>query len=665
MRYLAALAVVSSVVLLPGVHPAAVMAQQDALSLDGLIVTASPTPRSAESVASHVTILDGEALRVGGFATVGEALREVPGLDVVRNGSFGAITSVFLRGGESDHVLVLVDGVQVNQAGGGFDFASLTTDNVERIEIVRGAASALYGSDAMAGVIHVLTRIGRGSPRLGASVQTASYSEPRDELIDGVRWSADLVGGSERFGYSASFGREASDGILAFNNRSLSTVISGNARFVPDDATGLALTLRLTDREFHYPTDGSGQVVDRNAFGFGDETLATVTLTRSVTQALELRAMVAVHETDSGTDDEPDDASDTEGFKSLDHFRRSLAELRASATLGTVVLTVGGEVEEERQRSFSESTSAFGTSFGRSESERENLAAFAHLAGSRGVLAFNAGARVEDNERFGSGATWQAGVAAHHPSRARTRVRASIGTAIKEPTFFENFATGFATGNPELDPERSLAWEAGLEHALTDGVSLQVTYFDQRLEDLIQYTAAPPSPSDPNFYNVAEASTRGVEAGAELRLGGLEVGADYTWLDTRVENPGFDSGPEATFVDGEALLRRPTNTLALRATGPVSRRVRVHTRLSFVGERADRSFDPVTFAATRQRLESYLLWSLGGEWDVSPAGPGGLSVTLFARGENLLGASYEEVWGFRAPGRQMYIGARMAIGGDR
>ena len=665
MRHAAALAVVTTAALVFGTHPATVRAQQDALSLDGLVVTASPTPRSAESVASHVTILEGDALRAGGFATLGEALREVPGLDVVRNGSFGAVTSVFLRGGESDHVLVLVDGVQVNQAGGGFDFATLTIDNVERIEIVRGAASALYGSDAMAGVIHVVTRIGRGSPRVGANVQTAHHTEARDELLDGVRWSADVVGGSERFGFSASFGREASDGILAFNNRSLSTVVSGNARFVPDDATSLALTLRLTDREFHYPTDGSGQVVDRNAFGFGDESLATLTLTRSVTDVLEVRAMVAVHETDSGTDDEPDDASDTDGFKSLDHFRRALAELRASATLGSVVATVGAEVEEERQRSFSESASAFGTFYGRSESERENLAVFSHVTGGHGVLAFNAGARVEDNERFGTGATWQAGVAAHLPGRPGTRVRASIGTAIKEPTFFENFATGFATGNPELDPERSLSWEAGLEHALGGGLTVQATYFDQSLEDLIQYTPTPPSPGDPNFHNVAEASARGVELGAELRLGALEGGAAYTWLDTRVENPGFDSGPDAAFVDGETLLRRPTHTLALRTGATFGGRGRVHTRLSFVGARADRSFDPVTFAATRRELASYVLWSLGGEWEVLRAGARRPSVTLTARGENLLGESYEEVWGFRAPGRQVYVGARVAVGGDR
>src|SRR5688572_6082462 len=125
------------------------------LVLDGLVVTASPTPRALAAVAQHVTILEGRELEARGLVAFADALRGVPGVDVVRGGSFGSITSVFLRGGESDYTLVLVDGVQVNQAGGSFDFASLTTQNIERIEIVRGPSSALYGSDAVAGVIHV------------------------------------------------------------------------------------------------------------------------------------------------------------------------------------------------------------------------------------------------------------------------------------------------------------------------------------------------------------------------------------------------------------------------------------------------------------------------------------------------------------------------------
>ncbi|MDX1566479.1 MAG: TonB-dependent receptor [Longimicrobiales bacterium] len=687
--------------------PASLAAQQgQPFVLDSLVVTATPTPRSVDAVANNVTILSGEELRSQGLSSVADALRYTSGLDVVSNGSFGSQTSLFLRGAESDHTLVLVDGMQVNRAGGSIDLSHLTTDNVERIEIVRGPASALYGSDALAGVVHVVTRTGQGPPRLQVSMETDSYSEPRDEVLDGLRLRADLVGGSERFGYSASLSRESTDGILAYNNRFLNTVFSGAARFAPDERTRISLATRITDHEYRFPTNSAGQVVDRNAFTYGDQTVIDLTASRDVSDLLQLEASLGVNEVDAGTDDAFDEPSDTESFVSLDHFRRSSARLQTNLDLGAVVASVGGEAEEERERSFSESVSAFGTSFGRSENDRDNLAGFVHLTGERGVVSFNAGARVEDNEQFGTQATWEGGFTAHLPDRPSTRLRASVGTGIKEPTFFENFATGFVTGNPELDPERSLSWEVGVEQEL-GGMSssgpgggarpgafagpiatIQATWFDQRLEDLIQYTPAPPNPGDPNYFNVAEATSRGLELEADLGLGAatggalgdLEVGASYSWIDTEVTDSGFDTGPDAAFVEGERLLRRPTHTLALRASGSVASSLRLHTRVSYVGDRADRSFDPATFVSSRVILPSYTRWSLGGEWDVlsvfrgsnaagsAASGPGrgetGFPRTsLTLRVDNLLDESYEEVWGFQAPGRQIHVGIIVGLGG--
>jgi len=652
-----------SVVVALTLLPVAVGAQEDVFSLAGLVVTVSPTPRSVESVATHVTVLDGEELRARGIVSVGEALRGVAGVDVVRNGSYGAVTSLFMRGGESDHTLVLVDGMQVNRAGGGFDFSALSTENVERIEIARGPSSALYGSDAMAGVIHVITRRGRGAPRVRATVEAASFSEPREQAVDGVRWSADVSGGSDRFGYSASLDRESTDGILAFNNQASRSTLNGRAAFVPDELTRLDLTVGLTSREFHRPTDGSGQVVDRNAFDFADESLASLRVSRDVSRRVELQALVGVTEGDSGTDDAPDDSASEDAFNSLDHFRRSSAEVRSIVRAGRALLTLGGEIEEERQRSFSEASSSFGTTYGRSENARLNRAGFVNASVERGAVAVSGGARLESNELFGTGLTWQAGLSAGVPGASGTRVRASAGTAIKEPTFFESFATGFVVGNPALDPERSLAWEVGLEHAVTERLTLQATYFDQRIEDLIQYTYAPPDPGDPNYHNVAGAVSRGVEVEAAARWTVAEAGATYTWLHTEVTDAGFDSGPDAELVEGERLLRRPTHAFALHGAGALGSRVRTHTSLTFVGGRADRSFDPVTFAATRVELPSYLLWTLGAAWDVPTGAAGRPDVSLSVRAENLLDASYQEAWGFEAPGRQLFLGVSVKVGG--
>jgi outer membrane cobalamin receptor len=180
---------------------------------------------------------------------------------------------------------------------------------------------------------------------------------------------------------------------------------------------------------------------------------------------------------------------------------------------------------------------------------------------------------------------------------------------------------------------------------------------------MIQLTVAASSPGAPNFFNVAEATARGLEAGVDVQEGAIDLGAEYTWLLTRVENPGFDSGPGAYFVDGEALLRRPSHSLSFRVGGALAERGRVHAQLSWVGSRADRRFDPETFETTRVTLPRYVLVGVGTSWTLTSRPRGGPSLSMSVRVENLLGEKYEEAVGFGAPGRQLYVGWTLALGG--
>lgn len=631
-------------------------AQDDVFSLRGLVITASPTPRAADAIANHVTILSGERLRAMGVRSIAEALRDVPGVSVVRNGSLGSVTSIFLRGGESDYTLILVDGVQVNQAGGGFDFAGLTTDNVERVEIVRGPASALYGSDAVAGVIHVITRTGRGAAHATLALEGGSFGRQD--------WAADLRGGTEGAGYSLSVARRSTDGALALNNGHVNTTASGSVRFRPDEVTQVAVNFRIADREYHFPTDGTGAVVDENSFTFSDEVSAQFSVTRVLSDHVSLEARLAVNDTDGGLDDAQDSPRDTLGFfafSSMDHFRRVSGELRSHIRLDPLVITAGFEVEDERQRSRTESDSEFGPSNGRSKSQRQNRAYFLHTTGTASAVSFNVGGRIEDNDRFGQIVSWQAGAAWRAPGVVGTRLRASVGRAIKEPTFFENFATGFAIGNADLEPERSFSWDVGVEQSLLAGaLTASVTFFDQSFSDLIQFTFAPPNPGDPNFFNVAAATSRGIEFDLGGRAGLFSGGLGWTWLSTKVTDSGFDEGPGAGFVEGERLLRRPEHAVTLRAAVGLDR-LALSAGLSIVGERSDRDFS--TFPATRVVLPGYQSLSLGGEWRVFEGSGGRPSLAILVRGENLLDERYQEVLGFPAPGRGLYLGGRVGIGG--
>ena len=176
----------------------------DTTVLDPVVVTATKinTPRS--SVVSTISVVEAEALRAQGVQRVADALRMIPGLSVTESGSFGSATSMFSRGGESDYLKVLIDGVAQNSPGGAYDFADLTLTNVERVELVRGPASVLYGSDAMTGVLQVFTKKGTGKPRLQAGVRGGTYGS--------LEIDANAVGGSERLGFSAGAMQSATDG---------------------------------------------------------------------------------------------------------------------------------------------------------------------------------------------------------------------------------------------------------------------------------------------------------------------------------------------------------------------------------------------------------------------------------------------------------------------
>src|SRR2546422_3580842 len=179
--------------------------------LNPVVVTATRVPVSVDALASAVTVVTGRELELRGIRPVGEALRTVPGAAVVETGSYGGQTSLFLRGGESDYVKVLVDGVPQNQPGGAFDFADLTTDNVDRIEIVRGPASVLYGSDAVTGVIQIFTRTGSGAPRVTAAARAGTYGS--------AEYETGLAGGGSRASYSVTVSRFRCDGLCPYNNQ--------------------------------------------------------------------------------------------------------------------------------------------------------------------------------------------------------------------------------------------------------------------------------------------------------------------------------------------------------------------------------------------------------------------------------------------------------------
>ena len=621
--------------------------------LDTIVVTANRWEQAAWTVPNHTTVITSADLRRAGDLFLGDALRRVSGMAVARNGSFGGVTSLFLRGGESDHVQVLVDGVQVNEPGGGFDLSHLTVHNVERIEILRGPGSALFGSDAVSGVVHVITRRGAGPARYELDFGGGSFGS--------LRWQNRFSGSSEAVSYSLAVGGSRTDGILAYNNEHSQTTLSGSVRITPDPRTDASVSLRYHDHTFHFPTDGAGRLTDRNAFTFGDVLSLGLEATRRWTDSFSTQVLLGLNESDRGSDDAPDDDADTLGFygySSLDNTRRASADVRAVYRFAGV-LAAGVEFERQSMRSFNESLSEFGSSGGGSSHRRDNRALYGQLSYPVSGFSLDAGVRREDNERFGSATSFRTGGVLRLTDTG-TRFRISAATGIKEPTFYESYATGFVRGNPDLRPERSTSYEVGLEQEVSSRSGLAVTAFNQSYRDLVQYAGAA-APEEPNFHNVAEARSRGIELEGDFEIGSLSATLNYTWLDTEAVDTGFDEGPGAAFVEGEALLRRPRHHLALTAGLDLTSTFRVDAFLRRVGERRDLDF--TGWPAESVTLPAYVVTDLAASFDVVAPKRGRPGFAVTVRAENLLDEVYEDVFGFVSPSRGIYLAGRLTAGG--
>ena len=237
--------------------PALSAQRPDSTFLPPVVVTATRVDEPLGTGLAAVSVLRGDDLRRAGVHSVADALRLVPGAAIVRSGGPGAQTSLFLRGGESDYVRVLIDGVPANDPGGAVDLANLTLDNVDRIEVVRGPASVLYGTDAIAGVVQIFTKSGRGTTSAEASARAGRYGA---QDLD-----ASVSGGSHLASGTLGVARHRTDGILAFNNQYRNDVASGRLSVSPTERSTASISGRLTDNEFHYPTDGSVLIIAPSA----------------------------------------------------------------------------------------------------------------------------------------------------------------------------------------------------------------------------------------------------------------------------------------------------------------------------------------------------------------------------------------------------------------
>jgi vitamin B12 transporter len=619
-------------------------------------VSAARGEAAASTVGVTTTVIDRERIADRESALLLPLLSEVPGLATSRAGGPGHQGSTFVRGGESRYARVLVDGVPVNEPGGAYDFGFAVPLEVERIEVVRGAASSLYGTDALAGVIEIVTQKARAgsSPLLRLEAEGGSF--------DWRRGQAGTAGTAGRWDWNAGLQRLTTDN-EGPNARFEDTAAAATLGVALGDAT----SLRLNGRG----RDGRAGTPGQTAFGRPDleELLERSDLTLGAT--LRHSAGRLLHELRIGyarsnqvTFDPADSGDFTARFGgasapfSISDFvdplgfqndvDRLSASYRAETQLGTRhLLTSGVDVERE--------SGALGE---RAEDllrpERTNVGVYVQdrmLVGER--LNLTLGARLEHNGSFGTHAVPRVAVSWRLRGGAdATLLHASAGTGIKEPDFFQSFGTSFfALGNPDLKPERSRTFDLGLEQRLLDSrLRLGLTAFHNEYLDQVAFTTIDFDTFQGTYVNLAKTRARGLEAEVEAAPTALlRLRAQYTFTDGEilVSPSSFDP----IYAVGESLLRRP------RHRGGVTlqvgdRRAALGATVLAVGRRADSDFVGLGLTGN----EGYTRVDARARLRVR----GGLEAFLVA--ENLFDREYQEALGYPALGRAVRGGLRWRAG---
>ncbi|HRP11870.1 MAG TPA: TonB-dependent receptor [Terricaulis sp.] len=595
---------------------------------EDIIVTGTRTPAPASQLPAAVTVIDIDRARERGEITLDQALAQAPGIQAPRTGPIGQQTSIFSGGFESNHTLVLFDGVRLDDAStpeGVFDAGQDLLGDAARIEVVQGPMSALYGSGALGGVVNVLPRRGGDgafNPRFEAaagSFDTLTATLGADGTLGAFRYAVTAEGyGSEGYDtvperISTHNGEKDGADIATF---------TGVFDWALSETLSLDLLLRQRDATVEYDPGIFGNI-DENLFTeiASESALWRVGATWAPSAALTLRVRGGGLDTDRET-------SDAGVLGDVYYGERRFADASADWRLGDWTLSVGGQAEEEKINAVSYGSPIVGA--------QEQWGAFAGVQGAVGALSLTGVVRHDDYEGFGGETTWRAGAA--YDIAGLVRVYGAYGTSFRAPSLYERFVPFF--GAAGLRPESATSWEAGADASFAlfgqeNGLELGALYRSSEIEDLIGFFGF-------TYANVDEAEIEYAEARATLR--------PLPWLSASVRYGNTDARDASTDV---ALARRPRHAWSAEIGvehGPFAAQLDWRE----VGSRLDTTYDNAGFWAGTGRVEAYNILRLSASWAVSD------SVRLYAAGDNVLDETYEAVNGFAGAPASIMVGVRIA-----
>lgn len=618
-------------------------AQEDTLkiSLSDVLVTATKFPTEVQNISSSYSIIDKSLIQRSNSSTVLQLLREVPGISIAQQGGLGKLNSLFMRGANANHTLVLIDGVEVNDPSSpsnAFDLSNLQTSNIERIEIVRGPQSTLYGSDALAGIINVFTE--QGSEINKFSLQTEGGSNSY------YRGSGQLTGSYSLFNYSINFSRLATEGISAANEKYGNTEKDGYS----NNSFSSFLSAQVFDNlkfSLNYRHTNSSADLDQGT-QFGDDPNYTYDIEENIFNAAvnydlfdnkwKQKFSGSVLRRISKSIDEPDDNNPGSATNFTNATRTKFEWLNNLTFIPHNVITLGLETELEKANTEYISISEWGPfeSVFPSQQMRTNSAFLQNQLILDGGFSTIAGIRFDDNEKFGSHSTYKLGTSFFY-DKTNTKLKANYGTGFKAPSLFYLFDPAF--GNPDLNPEENTGWDLGFEqYFFGSGFAFGATYFSMKFENMFGF--------DQNFVtiNINEAETKGIESFVTYQSNNFYANLTYTYTDA------VDLSSEQE----SKLIRRPKDKLTLSLSYNPIERLNLNTSIRYIGEREDEDFS--SFPSARVKLESYTIVDFTVNYKLIS------NLKLFGRVENLFDTDYEEVLFYGTPGRSFYAGLVFDLG---
>ncbi len=610
--------------------------------LSEVVVSATRTATPSLEVASSISVIDSSEIANKNTFNVADLLKDQYGVYIAQQGGPGTLESIFLRGGNSSHTLVLIDGIEMNMPNdpsNTFDFSNLTTDNIERIEILRGPQSILYGSDALAGVINIITKKGYGKPKTFLSLEGGSYGT--------IKGLGGLNGSIKLFNYSLTFSKYKTAGFSAASKKYGNTEKDGtdNENFSSQFGFNLHKNFNLN---VYYRYNNANTDYDQHGGMFGDDPTYIYKLDESAFRTEgDLSLLGGLINSKLGFSYFRNvrkysfDSTLNNPFGSTSFYdgRKIKFDMQNNLNLSENFKFILG-LETEQEKAYTEyyyfTSSYFYGNILPFSSSRTSAVYLENQFKFLNAIFGTVGIRYDHHQRFGSKITYRI-APAYIIWQTGTKLKATLGTGFKAPSL--TFLFDPAYGNPDLKPEQSTGWDAGFEQFVNNYLSFGITYFNNSFRNLFTYGA--------NFkeVNLDKALTDGLEFFVDIHpIEKLKLKANYTYtkaVDKSENSPDYN----------EALLRRPMHKIDLSINYDFSSDINTNIDLIYVGKRDDKIF--TGNSSQRTKLSPYTLINLSVSYKLFDY------IRLNGRIENLLDKYYEEVYGYATPGFSAYAGIKL------